>query len=338
MSPDTAPSRRRPRPLTVVLGLLVLMLIGAVVGAIVVGPRFGLWVIPPSPARYTEVALDTLQTGYHATTPAWEAARDAARETGRTASTYEQTHAALKEATKAAGGKHSFFLTPAEYEESRGESTAAFAPPTVTTTGRVTTVTVPAVGFATPEQQQQYADAAAKGIEAAAPNSCGWIVDLRGNTGGTMYPMIAGLVPLLPDGPGLVFRTNDGTDSTVSISDGGLGFGGPPTMATSVRTKVTGQDIAVLYDEQVASSGEAVATMFRGVDGVRSFGTPTAGYTSGNTVIQLYDGARLVLTQVMYVDRAGVNLNEEPLQPDEATGAADAEAAARAWLAQGSCR
>lgn len=213
------------------------------------------------------------------------------------------------------------------------------ATPTLSTVDRITKVVVPGLGNVSPQAQQQYAETAAKGIEAAASETCGWIVDLRGNTGGNMYPMLAGLAPLLPDGPALRFREADGTETTVTLEDGGVGFmGGASVMATAVRTKVAGQSVAVLYDGYVASSGEAVATAFLGLPDVRSFGAATAGYTSGNSVVELPDGAMLVVTRAVYVDRTGLSLAERPIQPDVKIDPATADAAAEAWLRTTSCR
>jgi carboxyl-terminal processing protease len=56
----------------------------------------------------------------------------------------------------------------------------------------------------------------------------GWILDLRGNTGGYLAPMLAGLQPLLGNGEVLNFRGPD-TKHTMSIKDGAsldqFGFG-----------------------------------------------------------------------------------------------------------------
>lgn len=313
------------------------LLLGALALVHVVGPRFGVWLVPPSPQRYASFALETLDEGYYAEGPAWEDARSRVAGVAEYATEISDLHEPLAEATKVAGGKHSFFRTPQQVQDGDASAAAEFTPPTVETEAGVTTIRVPELGTTDQGQLQQYADAGARGIADAAASTCGWVVDLRGNRGGNMYPMLAAVAPLLPDGTGLVFHARS-RDMPASLTDGGVAVGGgSPALRTDVDTKVRGQNVAVLYDEMTASSGEAVATFFRGVEGVRSSGTPTAGYTSGNTVVPLYDGARLVLTGSVYVDRNGVNLNEEPMAPDEPTAAADAPTAARAWLQQGSC-
>ncbi len=336
--PKTAPSKRRT-VITILIGMAASFVALALAATYMIGPRFGIWLVPPTPGRYAQVVVDYLDGGLYAHTAEWKQWREKVLEAGRTAQSVDELYPVLTSATKVAGGKHSFFLTPAESAKNDQAASSEFKAPTVTTAGRITTVTVPDLGTVPQAKQQEYADTAAKGIEAAAGATCGWIVDLRGNTGGTMFPMLAGVAPLLPDGPFLVFRSAQGDESTVSVKGGAIGFSaGAPMMSTTVKTKVSGKNIAVLYDQLVASSGEAVATAFRGLPNVRSFGSPTAGYTSGNSVLAMPDGARVVLTQGVYVDRTGVNLNEQPIQPDVVVEPASADAAAKAWLAETSCR
>uniref|UniRef100_UPI000AE28285 S41 family peptidase n=1 Tax=Nocardiopsis listeri TaxID=53440 RepID=UPI000AE28285 len=96
--------------------------------------------------------------------------------------------------------------------------------------------------------------------------------------------------------------------------------------------------IAVLQDDMTGSSGEAVVTAFRGLDGVESFSVPSAGYTSGNAVHRLHDGAMLAMTTSVYVDRDGVSLDEKPIRPDHETSAEAAEETALEWLADQGCQ
>lgn len=324
--------------MAILLGIAVLVIAAALAAALVIGPRMGLWLIPPSPQRYADTALDLMDAGYYADSPTWIQARADAVDATRNAETLADTYPALEAAAAVAGGKHSSFRSPERARGNDADATAEFVAPTLVSSEGVTTIAVPELGGVSTELQQQYADAAAHGIADAASATCGWIVDLRQNRGGTMYPMLAGVAPLLPDGTALEFETVGGTRTPATLTEGGIAVGsGSPALATSVRTKVTGQDVAVLQDEMTASSGEAVLTAFRGLPGVETFGTPSAGYASANQVFDLYDGARLMLTTAAYVDRNGVVLPEAPLAPDHTTTAADAPGAAAEWLRQGSC-
>lgn len=105
---------------------------------------------------------------------------------------------------------------------------------------------------------------------------CGWIVDLRQDSGGSMVPMLAGLRPLLGDESLGGFRDADGQVTSFAASN------------ALDRTPPRGPElehaaVAVLLGPHTASSGEVVAVAFRGRANTRSFGQPTAGGSTGNT-------------------------------------------------------
>lgn len=336
------PSLRRTRngrrwALGIVGGALALGLVAGGWAAYNYGPQFGVYVIPPSPERYADIALDIMDNGYYAEGPEWLAARSKVKEAAAEATTLEQLHAPLALAAAVAGGKHSFFLSPDEAAQSSESATENFAPPKVTSEGGITTVTVPALGSVSIDQQDEYAATAALGIEKADPGTCGWIIDLRGNTGGNMYPMLSGVSPLLPNGLAMSFLTRGGTETVVTVQDDGAGIGGNTTTAIPEIPKISDRPVAVLQDEQTGSSGEAVLTAFRGLDHVQSFGSPSAGYSSANSTHTLYDGALLVLTDSVYVDRDGVSLEERAIAPGVEAVAGFADRAAIDWLGQQGC-
>lgn len=314
----------------------VVLIIGgaAAWGAYEYGPRFGFYLVPPTPERYAETVVDRLDTGYYATGPEWTAARAGLLHAAPSARSAEELYPLIDAATRAAGGKHSSFRPPAE---SPGIETVTSTLPAVSVTDGVGVVTLPELVDPDERAQQDYADVVATGIAAHADEVCGWIVDVRGNGGGNMYPMLSGVSALLPDGPALSFRTRSGDATTVTVQDDGVGLEGQTVVAVSSRGKITGAPVAVLQDAGTGSSAEAVVTAFRGIDGVRSFGSPTAGYTSANLPIPLADGARIILTQSIYVDRTGTEFPEVPISPDEAAPG-DAVEAARTWIGAQGCR
>ena len=179
---------------------------------------------------------------------------------------------------------------------------------------------------------QHYADTLAKGLTAARDSgACGAVVDLRGNDGGDMGPMLAGVSPLLPDGTALEFVSN-AYSSPVTIEGNGVRGGGSPTTTSGGKWDAP---VAVLVDGDTASSAEATMLAFRGLDNSRSFGAPTAGYASANMVYDFPDGSALMLTIAKDKARTGEVFSEDPIQPDEPGG----EDAALAWLAaEHSCK
>ena len=65
----------------------------------------------------------------------------------------------------------------------------------------------------------------------SAQNPKGWIVDLRGNTGGNMWPMLTGIGPILGDGTVGSFVAADG-NITWFYQDGKTGTRNPAGLET----------------------------------------------------------------------------------------------------------
>lgn len=151
----------------------------------------------------------------------------------------------------------------------------------------------------------------------------GWIVDLRGNEGGNMWPMLAGLGPLLGEGVCGAFHNAGGTKMSWFYRGGKAGYEGSedwsyPKVADTPYQVRGNPRIAVLIDGETASSGEATAIAFRGRPHTRFFGEHTLGVSTSNTNFLLPDGATMILTVGVYVDRDGDEY-EEGLPPDVMT-------------------
>lgn len=162
----------------------------------------------------------------------------------------------------------------------------------------------------------------------------GWIVDIRGNNGGNMWPMIAGVGPLLGEGTLGYFTdaTNEKTRWNYSNGQAKLDNSIQHTVSNPYPALSPSPKIAVLTDCQAGSSGEAVIVAFRGRPNTRSFGTPSFGVSTGNQSYALSDGATLYLTTVVFTDRNGVNYGGR-IAPDEVIDDAIAvQDRAVAWL------
>lgn len=148
------------------------------------------------------------------------------------------------------------------------------------------------------------------------PPACGWVVDLQGNTGGSLWPMLAGIGPVLGEG---VVGSAIGPDGSQSWSyrNGQVLFAGivGSQVEQPYRLQQPNPPVAVLTDAQTASAGEAVLVTFRGRPNTRSFGEATYGVPTGNVPVELSDGALLVLTEFMDVDRTG-QAYDAPIPPD----------------------
>jgi C-terminal processing protease CtpA/Prc len=149
--------------------------------------------------------------------------------------------------------------------------------------------------------------------------TCGWIVDLQQNFGGNLHPMVMGIGPVVGDGLLGSFIDANGDKTYWSYQNGTYRNG---TLVLEVdnpyQLKLPMPPVAVLTSPVTASSGEATLISFRGRPQTRSFGEPTSGVPSGNSVKTMSDGALLILTTALEADRTGrVYGFNEKIQPDE---------------------
>ena len=244
----------------------------------------------------------------YADAPAWSAKKAEILAAAKAYTTMDEAHAAIQEAAKVAGGKHSSLAEPVRdtsaYEERIPEVSLL--------ENKLIHIVLPAhsgVKVGDSLYVHTVLDFLLEHADAA-----GVILDLRHNNGGNMYPMIAAVSPLLPDGIVLSFKSRQRT-MPVSLDyirrDQGLS---PESDRFPASTPV-----AILTDEWTASSGEATLLCFRGLDNVRTFGVPTAGYASANVPYTLIDGYRLVITTSCDKARTGEVFCDDPIEPDVET-------------------
>ncbi len=136
-------------------------------------------------------------------------------------------------------------------------------------------------------------------------NLKGWIVDLRGNFGGNMWPMLVAAGPILGEGllgyffyPDNSFYTWNHKNGIVYDENGTWGQTTNP-----YRLKSPNPYVAILTDSITASSGEAVTIAFKGRSKTKSFGKPTFGVSTCNNIHMLSDGSRINLTVSVFADR-----------------------------------
>ena len=134
----------------------------------------------------------------------------------------------------------------------------------------------------------------------------GWIVDLRGNLGGNMWPMLAGIGPVLGEGTAGYFIDPDSNEDSWGFVNGASISNGLFTVTQindSYNLITPNPKVAVLLNDGIASSGEVIAISFIGRDNTRSFGSGTCGLSTGNSTFPLSNGSTLFLTTVYLADR-----------------------------------
>lgn len=199
--------------------------------------------------------------------------------------------------------------------------------PTVSLDGNVLILTLPAFASSNHEENQRYADI----LNQALSNNDykGVIVNLEDNTGGDMGPMISGLSTLIPDGKIVTFEYRNGQTQELILENSSL-IGGGTTVTVGNTKKIADVPVAVIINKSTGSSGEIVALALKGLDNVQIFGEASAGYTSGNSQISLYDGTIMQLTTSAIIDRTGERYENVAIIPDVETN--EPFLAAREWI------
>ncbi|MEK4425702.1 S41 family peptidase [Solibacillus sp. FSL K6-1523] len=305
-----------------IIGIFLVYQFGPVVGA-----QFGkpVYIFPPSAERYGKVAIDMIElNGYYATGEKWEETKAKLEKKMKKVSVYEDTYPFLKEALQEGGGKHSFLLT----KENKQALSAQDEMPVVTREGDVLLIKLPQHSDAA-AYGKQYAETALQEIQINTDIK-GAIVDLRGNSGGDMGPMVTAVSPFLKDGDLFYFEFLDG-EMGVKLEDG-KSIGGGTQVATDSAPFKLDVPVAVLIDDQTASSGEAVLMAFMGQPHAKTFGQPTAGYASANMTLPLYNEAMINVTVAYNKTLDGEMFFDNPVPPDVETD--EPLEKAKEWLTQ----
>jgi C-terminal processing protease CtpA/Prc len=115
----------------------------------------------------------------------------------------------------------------------------------------------------------------------------GWVIDLRKNNGGNMWPMIAGLGPILGNGDAGYFINSEKSSYKWTYRDGEFGI---IRVKNFYIVKEPNAPIAILTGNRTSSSGEMTLIAFLGKSNVRTFGAPTGGFVTANGNYTLSDG------------------------------------------------
>lgn len=311
-------NKRKSRKLRIALGIcipLALIIAAALTVVAKYGPDFGLYLVPPSAERYGKDALATIgKNGIYSGSDEWKSTYEECLKTIENAESYEDTYPAIKKALSVGGGKHSMLMTKSESQDTTESYDEVL--PTVSLNGDIAVIKLPDF-LGTAEAGRKYAKVAEDFIHENRDKINGVVLDLRGNTGGDMGPMATAVSSLLPDGE-LMYYHYRSYDVPVTLKDGVIsnaGTGGK-SLYPDEKLKVP---VAILTDDMTASSGEALTLCFRGLENVKTFGAPTAGYTSVNMLYSLYDGAQMYLTVAFDKARTGEVFEETRIEPDVVT-------------------
>ncbi|MDH6250807.1 carboxyl-terminal processing protease [Chryseobacterium sp. H1D6B] len=147
----------------------------------------------------------------------------------------------------------------------------------------------------------------------------GWIIDLRVNTGGNMYPMIAGISDIIGDNEkiGGFVNSNNQSEGEWFLKNGTIYIDANQVLNRR-KLKIPikkGLPAAVLISGYTASSGEMTAIAFVGRNKTRLFGEESGGYTTTNQGFEIDKNSGLNLAVGYAADRKGKVYNEN-VKPD----------------------
>jgi C-terminal processing protease CtpA/Prc len=289
-------------------------------------------------SAYLDEALDILQThGVFRNEIDWPAFRARVTNVGRNARTVADAHQVVRLALTWIGDNHNRFMTAQQFD---GMLRGARLSPGPDPEGRLVEerfgyIRLPA--FAAPDEDlaNRFATTVQeliRSLDSASP--CGWIVDLRTNTGGNALAMLAAVGPLFGEAPAGLFVYPDGATRTWAYRAGQV------LIDEETAAAVTGPDyrlrqpespVAVLTGQATVSAGELIVVAFRQQPNTRSFGQATGGLTTAVDFFELSDGAMLLLAVATFADRIG-QVYDGPIAPDETVADRDPDATMQAAL------
>jgi carboxyl-terminal processing protease len=297
-----------------------------------------------SASQIVHSVLDVVEVNsYYADGVDWEGLHAAANELGPMGEAGRFIEFELLPALRAEGDNHSFLMP--NIDPGRGGSwPSGVEVPSGEMRGSLGYIEIPS--GALPGEMVPYVEAGIEVVTDLAPQACGWIIDLRGNTGGSVPIMVHPLLPFFPEGRLFGFEGGSGEESWILregdrlVTDNGIQYG---PMVDTPLPELPNPDapIAVLISDDTGSAGEYTLLTLMGRETTRTFGQSTGGYTTGNAGFTMLDGSMLALAGAAAMDVHG-NVYTGKVEPDErimsqsrgggAQGNDDTILAAEAWL------
>ncbi len=266
--------------------------------------------------NYLNEVLDIMEVNsINKTKINWDEFRKDVLNKAKNISSIDSTYPIIRYAIKKLGDNHSFFVE--NYSEMINKFKTNY-PFSRLLKHNIAYIQIPSI-MGNESITKEYATRLYNYIKSySMKNVKGWILDLRENKGGNMWPMLAGLSPLLGDEVVGYFINSDRIYTKWNCKNGSS------FLDDSLECSIIGEPkdlliseskVAVLIGSFTASSGEAVVVSFKGRKNTKFYGEPTRGLSTGNDIFKLSNDACLILTTSIFVDR---NKNEygNVIEPD----------------------
>jgi carboxyl-terminal processing protease len=314
-------------PLLLFLCGLIIALYGTQIGLSTINKPIYLY--KPSTKRFAKDALYIMGTyGVYAKENHFDQMIPGFIEEIENKATYDDVLPLLNQAIKKAGGNHSSVIEIDENYTAPTFNASLLTFPRVIEDDGIATIILPPFLSGDEADVQQYIDTSIQALTKLARPK-GVIIDLRRNTGGNMLAMLGACVPFLKDGKLFDFVAQDKT-TPVRLNKNQLAY---ENINLTVQNTVTFTDlpIAILTDNQTASSAEVLLIALKGQEDVQSFGEETAGYATGVTLVPLYGKYALSLAAAKIRGIDDTLYEEKPIRPDIVTSSPEEDA--KKWIA-----
>lgn len=272
-----------------------------------------------TPEDYLDEAISLIRNNaLYADNVDWEKEIPLARSLLQFSATPKDTYPIIQNFLQKLNDNHSFFRNPLQYKKNKSKK--------VENNPRVESkkihnfgyLKIPGLyGYMTSENRRYARQVQAKIAHLDSSNVKGWIIDLRENNGGNMWPMMLGLAPLLGE-RNLGFLKMKDREYGWSLQNGAVLMDTLSVLAldhSSYSIKAPNYPIAVLIGENTLSSGEALVIAFKTRQNTKIFGLPTRGLSTVTTSHKLADDAQIILVEGIYLD-SDKNEYGGKIQPD----------------------
>lgn len=292
-----------------------------------------------SPQDYLRTALSLIESqDLFASRLNWAVERTAALSELERRPSYSAADQALQGVLSDLGDKHGHVTNATAFQQYIDEPTDAVP------TGRMLSyhigyITLPGVtAQANTPGARRYASAGLNLVAKLAHSGAQrWVIDLRNDGGGDMYPMLLAILPVIDERTMISFRTATNNTTSVTEHDSALYLGTTLEMRSpQTPPPVTNrQTVAVLIGPDTGSAGEATLVSLLARPDTATFGQPTFGATTVPSFYSLGDGNLLMFATSAYVDRAG-HTYTGPIPPAHTAGSTITNdqtlPSAEAWL------
>lgn len=136
----------------------------------------------------------------------------------------------------------------------------------------------------------------------------GWIIDLRENFGGMLYPMYAAVAPFLDEANVVGIKDNEGKIEYFNYRNDKFYEGKKASQYFIIKEKPPKKikkPVTILVSKKTGSSAEFITAAFVGQKRAMIIGENTQGLTSGNQEYKLSDGAFIALSIGNTINREG---------------------------------